>query len=447
MQRRILSSDPTLMRPTPPTPAGTARRPKPAQLPPDLPDFVGHTDLQRSVTETLTRPGSAVPVVGLTGLAGVGKTALAVHIGHQVAAAFPDGQIFVDLGSEDTACPDPGSVLGGLLRTMGVPGDALPERLGERVTLWRTVTSGLRLLVVLDNARDGRQVLPLLPGSGCAAVVVTARRRLVDLVGARWTKVDALRENEALTLLGRVLGPERVQAEPAAARRLVIDSSGLPQAIRVLGSQLAARPGWSLAAAEQRKERRRPDTAQRLEVCAAIERPYESVYGRLSPEQARAFRFAAIPDGPDISLATAAAVLGLSPVETENLLEALADVHLVEPGAVNRYRYHTPVRYFARSRAIFHDGEAEIQAALGRLVRFYLASAHNALRAVDPAAPLPAPEPPAADGLTFPSAAEARSWVLLERDHMLAASAQASGVPGADRLALLARRDTRVVSA
>lgn len=462
MQRRILSADPTLIGAASLRPPVATPLPKPAQLPPDLPDFVGRTEILRGLGETLSQPAGGVPVVGIVGLGGVGKTALATHAGHAVAAAFPDGQFFVDLGGSDETRTEPYGVLAGLLRAVGVPDEVLPESLGERAALWRTITTGRRVLVVLDDAREGEQVRPLLPGSGGSAVMVTARRRHVELAGVRWLKLDELSEDEALTLLERIVGAERIRAEPEAARRFAVATSGLPLALHIVGFRLAARPGWSIATAEERLRNQGPEAAYRQPECSSIELPYQAALRELHPAQARAFRLVAVPDGPDISLAAAAAVLDLPWDETENLLESLADVHLIEPGSPGRYRYHNPVRVFARGRALLDDGVAECRAALGRLVRFYLASVGNALRAIEPGAgEAGVGEPAVADagttllegklsaavGLRFGGAEPARSWLLLEHDHLQAATVQAAGTPGvpADKLARLIGRGSQPV--
>ncbi|MGH3880866.1 MAG: BTAD domain-containing putative transcriptional regulator, partial [Actinophytocola sp.] len=348
MHRRVLAGDPTLASTaTPPVPP-------PAQLPPDLPDFTGRAEVLAGMLDALAPTPASVPVIGIVGLAGVGKTALAVHTGH--AGDFPDGRLFVDLA----ASADP---LSALLRGMGV---AVPEAPGERAALWRTRTAGRRLLVVLDDARDAEQVRPLLPGAGGAAVVLTARRRLFGLDYVRWLKLDGLAEDESVELLAKIAGPARIHAEPAQARRFLRPASGLPQVVRAIGTRLASRPDWTLATAAARIGPPRPDEELRQPECGAIEAPYESALRELTSAQARAFRLLAVPDGPDISLRTAAAVLELSEADAVHLLESLADAHLVEPGAGDRFRYLDPVRTFAHGRALVEDGAAACEAALAR---------------------------------------------------------------------------------
>jgi DNA-binding SARP family transcriptional activator len=361
MQRRILASDPTLAGPA--TPVAPARH-NPAQLPPDLPDFVGRGELLATIVDALHPSGASVPVLGVEGLAGVGKTSVAVHAGHAVAANFPDGQMFVDLGAAD----DP---LAALLRGIGVSDNELPGSLGERVALWRTLTTGRRLLVVLDDARAAEQVRPLLPGVGGSAVIVTARQRLYGLAAAHWLTVGGLAEDESVALLERLIGAGRVRTEPAVVRDMVARTAGLPQILAAIGQRIAARPNWSMVEARRRLGKPEPGAPVVPPECGTIERPYESAMAQLSPAQARAFRLLAMADGPDISVAAASAVLDLSISDTTALLESLVDVHLLVAASQDRYRYHVPLRMFARGHAVTDDGPEATQAALTRLVRFY----------------------------------------------------------------------------
>jgi DNA-binding SARP family transcriptional activator len=365
MQRRILASDPALSGPAAPTPTATPSH-NPTQLPPNVPDFVGRDEPRSRMADALTPSDASVPVVGVEGLAGVGKTTLAVHVGHAVAASFPDGQLFVDLGVA-------GEPLAELLRGVGVPDAGLPESFSERVALWRTLTTGRRLLVVLDDAREAEQVRPLLPGAGGSAVMITARRRLYGLPYVHWLKLGGLGEDDSVALLERLIGVHRVRPELTDVRELVRRTAGLPQVLHAVGARIASRPGWSIAEAKQRLRRPDPGSPVLPPECGAIERPYESAMAQLSPAQARAFRMLSIADGPDISVVAASAVLDLPLGDTATLLESLVDVHLLEPGGLDRYYYHEPLRMFARSRAFADDGPEASQAALTRLVLLYSA--------------------------------------------------------------------------
>jgi DNA-binding SARP family transcriptional activator len=353
MQRRILAADPALR--------DHDRPSAPAQLPPDLPDFVGRADEIHTVTTALTPQSNQVPVVGIEGLAGVGKTALAVHIGHAMAAHFPDGRLFADLAT------DP---LPGLLRDLGVTD--LPTSRAEQAALWRNRTAGRRLLIVLDGARDAGQLSHLIPGAGGAAVLITARRRLYGVPYVRWLRLSGLRDDESHALLARIVG-DRVHREPDVADELIANTAGLPQVVAAIGTRIASRPEWTLDAARDRIGRPVPGAPVSRPECGAIEEPYLSTLDELTPVQARAFRLLSVADGPDITLPAAAAVLDLPVGETALLLESLVDVHLLELGGVDRYYYHAPVRHFARGRAYVDDGPEACQAALTRLVRFYSA--------------------------------------------------------------------------
>jgi DNA-binding SARP family transcriptional activator len=325
MQRRILAADPALT-------ASASASSHPTQLPPDLPEFVGRENEIAALSALLTRPGA---VIGIEGLAAIGKTTLAVHLGHTLTAHFPDGQLFLDL----SASPDP---LAELLRGIGIPNP--PTSSSERAALWRTRTTGLRLLVVLDNARETHELRPLLPAAG--AVVITARRRLYGL--AHWTKLSGLDPAASTSLLEHLIGPERVHGEPAETESLVARMAGLPQVLQAVGARLASRPGWSMAEALERLGRPATGSPVTPPECFAIEKPYESALAELSPAQARAFRL--LSAFPEFSVPAASSTLGLPLGDTALLLESLVDAHLLEPYGTDRYRYQEPLRLFARGQ-------------------------------------------------------------------------------------------------
>lgn len=240
----------------------------------------------------------------------------------------------------------------------------------ERAALWRGHTAGRRILVVLDGARDPDQLRRLMPGTNGPAVLITSRRLLYGVPYVRWHTLTGLRTEESLALLERLIG-ERVHREPDVARELAVRTAGLPQVLAAIGARIASRPEWTLAAAWDRIGNLGPEAPVQRPECGAIQEPYESVLAELSPAQARAFRLLAVADGPDISLAAAAAVLDLPVGETAALLESLVDVHLIELAGLDRYFFHPPVRSFARGRARSDEGVDVTQAALTRLVRFY----------------------------------------------------------------------------
>ena len=363
--QRILAADPALSRQAeteqPATPVASA----PNQLPPDLSDFTGRSGVFADITDMLAQ-GDGVPVVAVTGMGGVGKTALAVHAGHTIRTGFPDGQVFADLAATSERPTEPYAVLAGFLRAFEVAEEDLPEALSDRVALWRTILASRRVLVVLDDARDSAQVRDLLPATPGSAAIITSRRQILDLSGSGWVKLDPFRPDEALLLMERIAGSGRIRAEIEAARRLVADCSCLPHAVRLVGARLVARPRWSIAETAERVLEELQVQHRPVEHCPATGVPFERGVRQLTGEQARAFRLLALPETQEISIATAAAMLQLPEAHAETVLESLADVHLIEPGRRGRYRYVDLVRRFARHLAFNVDGPAACQGALAR---------------------------------------------------------------------------------
>ncbi|MET8567851.1 BTAD domain-containing putative transcriptional regulator [Streptomyces sp. NPDC004783] len=380
LQQRILQADPALAEPSAPAAESAAAPVRPAQLPATVPDFTGRASFVRELSEVLGSAsgaeGRVMAVSALAGIGGVGKTTLAVHVAHQARAAFPDGQLYVDLQGAGARAAEPETVLGSFLRALGTADSAIPDSLEERAALYRSVLDGRRVLVLLDNARDAAQVRPLLPGTDGCAALVTSRVRMVDLAGAHLVDLDVMSPEEALSLFTRIVGEERVASEREAALDVVGACGFLPLAIRIAASRLAARRTWtvSVLAAKLADERRRLDELQAGDL--AVKATFELGYGQLEPAQARAFRLLGLADGPDISLAAAAAVLDLPPEDTEDLLESLVDTSLLESAAPGRYRFHDLVRLYARACAERDEHPpSERGAALSRLLDFYLATA------------------------------------------------------------------------
>ncbi|MEU6243068.1 BTAD domain-containing putative transcriptional regulator [Streptomyces sp. NPDC047024] len=432
LQQRILRADPALAGPTPPPAEPAVVAVRPAQLPASVPDFTGRDAFVAELSEVLASAseaeGRVMAVSALAGIGGVGKTTLAVHVAHRARAAFPDGQLYVDLQGAGPRPAEPETVLGSFLRALGTPDRSIPESPEERAALYRSVLDGRRVLVLLDNAKDAAQVRPLLPGTAGCAALVTARVRMTGLAGAHLVDLDVMSPEEALALFTRIVGAERVAAEREAALDVVAACGFLPLAIRIAASRLAARRTWtvSVLAAKLADERRRLDELQAGDL--AVKATFELGYGQLEPAQARAFRLLGLADGPDLSLAAAAAVLERPQEDTEDVLESLVDTSLLESAAPGRYRFHDLVRLYARSCAERDEAApGECAAALSRLLDFYLATAARVYAIERPGdRTVEHLDPAAHDGLAFAGHRDALDWLYAEADPLLACVRQSA---------------------
>ncbi|MBA8924824.1 DNA-binding SARP family transcriptional activator [Kutzneria viridogrisea] len=356
LQDLILRDDPTLM-----GCAATASRYSspvvPAQLPPDVPGFLGR-DAELSALHELLDQSPATGFV--TGAAGVGKTGLALHWAHQVADRFPDGQLFTDLHGYDREGEptDPSSALASFLRALGVPDAQIPAELHDRAALYRSILDGRRVLIILDNARSFAQVLPLLPGNGNCCLVVTGRRPLAELLGshgATMVHLSALASQDAVALLDSVVGDDRITEDPEGADRLVRLCDRLPLALRIAAAKLATKPHWTVGHLVRRME----DNGCRLDefdgASQDLRGSFEPSYRDLSPDAARLYRRLGLLDAPDFPAWVGAALLDTSLAEAERLIEQLIDAQLVEVSASGgenlRYRLNDLLRLHAREHA------------------------------------------------------------------------------------------------
>ncbi|MCM6785918.1 NB-ARC domain-containing protein [Nocardia sp. CDC159] len=380
----------------------------------------------RRLVERLGEVGVGVPVCAITGMGGVGKSTLAVHVAHRVRHWFPDGQLHVDLHGVERTGGSAGDVLGGFLRALGVPEGEIAPSAGQRAAQFRARLDGRRVLVVLDNARDEEQVLPLIPATPGSAVLISSRAALPRLAGVLAVRLNEMDSGEALTLLTRVIGAERVAAEPEAAAAVVQACGRLPLAVRIVGSRLASRPRWSIAAIAERLA----DERQRLGLLRTGELTVAAVfrlgYDQLEPRQAEAFRLLAVAEVADLPLAGIAAMLESGHAEAELLCEALVDLSLLDATAIGRYRCHDLLRLFAREAAPADDRDA-----LARLLEFYLATMKNVVLTCKPGTRLPDHlKPTAVPGLSFRDGADAQRWLDTERRNLIALLRQAARLGG-----------------
>ena len=392
---------------------------------------------------------AAVPIAVLAGTAGVGKTALAVRWARRAAAAFPDGQLYVNLRGYDPGAPvPPADALAGFLRALGLAGADIPAGEDERAAAYRSLLDGRRMLVVLDNAASVEQVRPLLPGSPSCLVVVTSRDSLAGLVarhGARRLALDVLPAADATGLLRTLIG-DRVDAEPEAAAELAAQCARLPLALRVAAELAAASPDSRLSelARELAGEQRRLDLLDAGgDERTAVRGVFSWSYRHLPAAAARAFRLIGLHPGPDLdAYAVAALICGVADGEStpvtatqaKDALALLARAHLVHPVGAGRYGLHDLLRAYARELAAAEDGAGGQLAAMTSLLDYYLGVAGSAMDVLVPAERnyRPRLEPigtPAPD-LTTP--ARARDWLDAERAVLVAVSlhAAAHGRPG-----------------
>lgn len=366
-------------------------RPRPAMLPSAVPGFVGrHAELA-----ALTRlavplspspaPGDPVTIIAISGTAGVGKTALAVHWARQHTTDFPDGQIYVNLhGFGPTADRlSPADALYALLDALGTPPARIPATLEGRQALYRTLLAGQQILILLDNARDPAHARPLLPGSPGPVTMVTSRNDLTGLIaadGARPLPVDVLPPGEARDILLRRLGPERVAAEADAAAELTGLCARLPLALVITAARAAASPGFTLSslAAELRDTHHRLDGLSTGEDATDTRAVFSCSYHSLDPAVARMFRLLGIHPGPDITAPAAASLAGCDVAAARRLLRDLTREHLVTEHAPGRFALHDLLRAYAAERAGADDSADDLRAATRRILDHYLHTAHRA---------------------------------------------------------------------
>jgi tetratricopeptide (TPR) repeat protein len=402
---------------------------EPPSVPRQLPAAVTHFTGRQSELDTLTaliRPAGAtdpaVVISAVGGTAGVGKTALVVHWAHQVAAAFPDGQLFVNLRGYHPEHPlEPADVLTRFLAAVHYPG-ALPSDLDELAACYRTAIAGRRILIVLDNASSVQQVRPLLPGTSSCVVVVTSRDSLAGLVAlhsAHRIPVGLLPPAEAEDLLCRLLG-HRARADSAATAALAEGCARLPLALRVLAESATTRPGLSLAGlvAELSDQQRRLDLLDAGDDAhAAITAVFSWSVRRLGPGPAALFALVGLHPGPDLDALAAAALAGTDIEPAGRELAALARANLIHPTAPGRYGMHDLLRAYA-SRLVGSEQPRERRtAAQRRLFDYYLGTAALAMDRLRPAdarhrPPIPPTVNPSAD---LADAHAARAWLDAER--------------------------------
>jgi DNA-binding SARP family transcriptional activator len=373
-----------LLRGEPPVTRRPAAVTIPAQLPADVPGFAGRAAALRRLDGLLADHLSATPVVVLSGTAGVGKTTLAVHWAHRNVDRFADGQLYVNLrGFDPTGSPvTAAEAMRGFLEVLDVAPNRIPTSLDAQAGLYRSLLSGRRVLVVLDNARDAEQVRPLLPGApGCMALV-TSRNQLTGLAaaGAHLVGVDLLDTDESHAMLRARLGTERLAAEPDTVDEIVDLCARLPLALAVVAARAATHPGFSLAAlaAQLRDARGSLDEFAGADPATDPRAVFSWSYLRLTPAAARLFRLLGLHPGPDIGLRATASLAALPAGAVRPLLAELAQAHLIAEPAPGRYACHDLLRAYATELAGSAETPADREAAVRRLLGHYSHTAYHA---------------------------------------------------------------------
>jgi DNA-binding SARP family transcriptional activator len=406
----------------------------PAQLPADLPWFTGRDEAQRRTLglvngHVLTQV--SMPVLAIDGLPGIGKTTLAIHLAHQLADAYPDGQLYLDLQGFDPeqSVLHPAEALQGFLNALGVPDADIPVSHHARSGLYRSVLAGRRVLVVLDNAHSVEQVRPLLPGAPGCLVLVTSRKRLTGLAtahGAHLMTLDVLSPQDARGFLAMRIGVERTSADPVAVEEIVERCGRLPLALAVVAARALTHPEHRLAdiARELRDAQGSLDGFSDDDMANDIRAIFSWSYRMLGVRAARLFRLLSLHPGQDITVAAMASLAGVPWGEARQLAGELVRTGLLTEHTVGRFTTHDLVRAYAQELVGLHeDGQARDQAS-GRLVHHYRQTAYEAHLHLGPTMVLEPPEP-VHDVVTtrFDDAIEAGAWLTADR-HVLKAVVQ-----------------------
>ncbi|MEU7529800.1 tetratricopeptide repeat protein [Saccharothrix sp. NPDC042600] len=404
----------------------------PRQLPAAPRSFAGREPELAALAEAVddARPGTTVAISAIGGMGGVGKTSLALHWAHLNQSRFPDGQLYVNLrGFDPGGKPlDPAVAVRGFLDALGVAAASIPADLDAQAALYRTLLAGRRVLVVLDNAVDEEQVLPLLPGSGTSTVLVTSRNTLRGLAGAhgaRLLSLDVLTARAAVEMLEGYLGADRVAAERDAVRALVELSGRLPLALSIVAARASMYPHFPLDefVAELRDAGRRLDAFHGRVPQHDLRAVFDWSYRALPAAEARLFRLLGQVTAPDTTTAAVASLAAVPEAEGRRLLRHLVEAHLVENHAPRRYRMHDLVRLWAWEEAERVDGAAERTAAQERFVDFHLHTALAASVRVDgQRTRVPTTEPSTGClPLDFPDRTAALEWLDAEHACLLSA--------------------------
>jgi len=425
LQRLILAGEQVRPRTAALVPA--AAQPVPRQLPATAAHFAGRAAELRELDAVLDQAGpragtATICVIG--GMAGIGKTTLALHWAHRVADRFPDGQLYVNLGGFGPALTAPADALRGFLDALRDPAKPLPADPDAQQALYRSLMADRRVLVVLDNALNEQQVRPLLPGSATCLTLITSRNQLGGVVatnGAIPLNLDLLTEAEAHELLTRRLGPERLAAEPTAVDQIIAAGAGLPLALCIAAAHAALTPRLPLTNLAAQLSQPGLDALSSTDPYADLRSVFSWSYQRVSPQAARLFRHLPLFPGPDLSATAAASITPADRIG--ELLAELTGAHLVEEYMPGRFRLHDLLARYAQECAEHEDTADASREVRGRILTWYGGTAAAAIRFLIPAdrpifREMAQPDPKPA---TLTTPAQAVIWLETERRNLVAA--------------------------
>ncbi|GIE32564.1 hypothetical protein Ait01nite_056090 [Actinoplanes italicus] len=358
----------------------------PAQLPADLPFFTGRDEAQRrtlSLVNGHVLTQASMPVLAIDGIPGIGKTSLAIHLAHQLADAYPDGQLYVDLRGFDPgqSVLDSAEVVQGFLNSLGVPDAGIPASPHARSGLYRSVLAGRRLLLVLDNAHSVEQVRPLLPGAPGCLVLVTSRKRLTGLAaahGAHLMTLDVLSPEEARAFLVARIGAARAAGDPAALAEIAERCGRLPLALAVVAGRALVHPDHSMTAIARELRDAQGSLDGFADVGDDIRTIFSWSYRLLSVRAARVFRLLSLHPGPDITVAATAGLAGVPGGEARVLISELIQTGLLAEHAPGRFSIHELIRAYAWELVLLHETDEDRARASGRLADHYRQTAYTA---------------------------------------------------------------------
>jgi tetratricopeptide (TPR) repeat protein len=416
----------------------------PRQLPRETSWFTGRAVELEGLLAMMPDPGRATAVVisSINGMAGIGKTALAVYAAHRMSGRFPDGQLFIDLhGFTRTVAPvEPTEALDRLLRMLGVPGEGIPAELDDRAALWRSTLAGRRMLIVLDNAATEAQVAPLLPGEPGCLVLVTSRRRLAGLEPTHTASLDTLPPADAVTLFAATAGHHHLTVQSRELVTQAVELCGrLPLAIRIAAARLSNQPVSAVAELVRQlrdEDLRLATLAEPAEGGRSVAAALQLSYQRLASGPRRTYRLLGLHPGPEFDAHAAAALGGTTVGEARRWLDRLRDAHLLQEPVPGRYVFHDLVRAHATHAAAVAESEPDRQAALDRLLDHYR---HAAAAAMDIAYPYereqrPQVPPSRTPGPDLPDPAFALDWLDTELPNLLAAGKYAAAHGAAEHI-------------